>query len=96
MIARTRLKVTLHLHSLSCCYSVTNVKCMVFNEHGFGIVKKSRFSRTLKNENAIGVMIPSWQWVGEQDTGSPGRLVSSGLQVPGEPGHCRARTRPPW
>jgi len=31
-----------------------------------------------------------------QDTGSPGRPVSSGLQVPGEPGHCRARTRPPW
>ena len=34
--------------------------------------------------------------VGEQDTGSAGRLVSSGLQVPGEPGHCYARTRPPW
>jgi len=31
--------------------------------------------------------------VGDQDTGSP---VSSGLQVPGEPGHCCARTRPPW
>ena len=30
--------------------------------------------------------------VGDQDTGSPGRPVSSGLQVPGEPGHCRART----
>ena len=28
-----------------------------------------------------------------QDTGSPGRPVSSGLQVPGEPGHC-ARKRP--
>ena len=34
--------------------------------------------------------------VGDQDTGSPGRPVSSGLQVPGEPGHCRWRTRPPW
>ena len=34
--------------------------------------------------------------VGEQDTGSPSRPVSSGLQVPGEPGHCLARTRPPW
>jgi len=34
--------------------------------------------------------------VGDQDTGSPGRPVSSGLQVPGEPGHCRARTRRPW
>jgi len=33
--------------------------------------------------------------VGNQDTGSPGRPVSSGLQVPGEPGHCRARTKPP-
>ena len=30
----------------------------------------------------------------DQDIGSPGRPVSSGLQVPGEPGHCRARTRP--
>ena len=34
--------------------------------------------------------------VGDQDTESPGRPVSSGLQVPGEPGHCRARKRPPW
>ena len=33
--------------------------------------------------------------VGDQDTGSPGRPVASGLQVPGEPGHCRARARPP-
>jgi len=33
--------------------------------------------------------------VGEHDIGSPGRPVSFGLQVPGEPGHCRARTRPP-
>jgi len=34
--------------------------------------------------------------VGDQDIGSPGRPVSSGLQVPGEPGHCHARTRSPW
>jgi len=34
--------------------------------------------------------------VGDQDTGSPGRPVSSGLQVSGEPGNCRARTRPTW
>jgi hypothetical protein len=34
--------------------------------------------------------------VGEQDIGRPVRPVSSGLQVPGEPGHCRARTRHPW
>jgi len=34
--------------------------------------------------------------VGDQDTGSPGRPVSSGLQVPGELGHCHARTRPTW
>ena len=34
--------------------------------------------------------------VGDQDTGSPGRSVSSGLQVSGEPGHCCVRTRPPW
>ena len=33
---------------------------------------------------------------GDQENGSPGRPVSSGLQVPGELGHCRARTRPPW
>ena len=34
--------------------------------------------------------------VGDRDIGSTGRSVSSGLQVPGEPGHCRVRTRPPW
>ena len=34
--------------------------------------------------------------VGDQGFGSPGRPVSSGLPVPGEPGHCHARTRPPW
>jgi len=34
--------------------------------------------------------------MGSQDTGSPGRPVSSGLPVPGEPGYCRARTRPNW
>ena len=34
--------------------------------------------------------------VGDQDNGCPGRPDSSGLQVPGEPGHCRVRTRPPW
>ena len=33
--------------------------------------------------------------VSDQDTGSPGRPVSSGLQVPGELGHCPARTGPP-
>ena len=33
--------------------------------------------------------------VGDQDIGSPGRPVSSGLQVPDEPGHCRIRTGPP-
>ena len=34
--------------------------------------------------------------VDDQDTGSQDRPVSSGLQVASEPGHCRARTRPPW
>jgi len=33
--------------------------------------------------------------VGDQDNGSPGRPVSSGLQVFGELGQCRARTRYP-
>ena len=33
--------------------------------------------------------------VGDKDTGSPGRPVSSGFQVPSELGHCHARTRPP-
>ena len=34
--------------------------------------------------------------VGSQDIGNPGRPVFfSGLQVPGEPAHCRARTREP-
>jgi len=32
--------------------------------------------------------------VGDQENGSPGRPVSSGLQMPSEPGHLR--TRPPW
>jgi len=34
--------------------------------------------------------------VSDQDSGSPDRPVSSGLQVAGEPGHCRARTRYTW
>ena len=34
--------------------------------------------------------------MGDKDTGSSGRPVSSGLQVPGEPAHCRARARPHW
>ena len=34
--------------------------------------------------------------VGDQVIGSPGRQVSSGLQVSGEAGYCRARTRRPW
>jgi len=33
--------------------------------------------------------------VGDQDTGSPDRPVSSGLQMPCDPGHCRARARHP-
>ena len=31
--------------------------------------------------------------VGEQDSGSPGRPVSFGLQVHGEQGNCLKRTR---
>ena len=34
--------------------------------------------------------------VGDQDIWSPSRPVSSGLQVSGEPGHFRVRTRAPW
>ena len=34
--------------------------------------------------------------VGDQDTGSSGRPVSSGLQVDGEPEYCRARIMPLW
>jgi len=34
--------------------------------------------------------------VGDEDIESPGTSVPSGLQVPGEAGHCRARTIPPW
>jgi len=34
--------------------------------------------------------------VGDQDIGSSCRPVSSGLQVPGELGHCRLRTKLPW
>ena len=32
----------------------------------------------------------------DQDVGSPGRPVSSGLKVLSELGHCHARTRPSW
>ena len=32
--------------------------------------------------------------VDDKDIGSSGRPVSCRLLVPGEPGHCRARTRP--
>jgi len=34
--------------------------------------------------------------LGNQESGSPGRPVSFGLQVTGEPRYCRATTRPPW
>jgi len=34
--------------------------------------------------------------VGDQETGSPGRPVSSVLQVPSELAYCCARTRHPW
>ena len=34
--------------------------------------------------------------VGDQDTGGPGRPVSSGLQVPSRLGHFCARTRRLW
>jgi len=34
--------------------------------------------------------------VGDEDNGSLGRPVSSGLQVPSEPGHCHVRIRPSW
>ena len=34
--------------------------------------------------------------VGDQDIGSPGRPVSSGLQLPAETRHCRARRRHLW
>jgi len=34
--------------------------------------------------------------VGDQGIGSPGRPVSSGLQVPGEPGQYHSRTRTLW
>jgi len=33
--------------------------------------------------------------VGDQDSGSPGKSINSGLQVTGETGHCRTRTIPP-
>ena len=34
--------------------------------------------------------------VDDQEIGSPSRSVSFGLQVPGELGYCRAKTRPLW
>ena len=58
----------------------------------------------LRNFNCFSVQgtggSPTWpdpeNRVGDQDIGSPGRPVSSTLQVPGGPGHFRARTRPPF
>ena len=32
--------------------------------------------------------------MGDQDIGNPGRPIFSGLQEPGEQGHCRARKTP--
>ena len=32
----------------------------------------------------------------DQEPGNPGRSVSSRLQMSGETGYCRARTRQPW
>ena len=32
--------------------------------------------------------------VGDQDIGSPGRPVSTGLEVPSEPGHCMQEQTP--
>ena len=32
----------------------------------------------------------------DPDIGNPGSPVSSGLQVPGEPGNFREETKPPW
>ena len=34
--------------------------------------------------------------LGDPDIGNPGSPVSSGLQVPGEPGNFREKTKPPW
>ena len=34
--------------------------------------------------------------VGDQDIRSPGKPLSSGLEVSGEPEHCLARTRLSW
>jgi len=34
--------------------------------------------------------------VDDEENGSPGRPVYSRLQVPMDPGHCRARKRPIW
>ena len=34
--------------------------------------------------------------VGDQEMGTLGKPVSSGLQVPRQTGHCRARKRNPW
>jgi len=34
--------------------------------------------------------------VGDEDIGTPSKPVSAGLQAPGDPGHCRTRTRLIW
>jgi hypothetical protein len=54
------------------------------------------FNLFLSPGNTCGPMGPDPDnRLADQDIGSPGRPVSSKLQVPGELGHCRTRTRTP-
>ena len=59
------------------------------------LARSSNFCKPLKNYSECCPGPENRE--GDQDIGSPGRAVSFGLPMPGEPGHCRARTRhPSW
>jgi len=64
---------------------------MTFASDGNGVLSK-RFSVQGTGGSPTGPDLENW--LGDQDSGSPGRPVSSGLQVPGEPGHCRQEQDP--
>ena len=66
--------------------------------HDLRVLRKMAKFQLIFSVQGIGGS-PTWSnpenTVGYQETGSPNRPVSSGLQVPGEPWYYRARTTPP-
>ena len=96
------------IHFLACCSNVSKPLKKIQNLVGPTRFPRQQLPLLRKKSGALSFVL-SVQRTGcsptgpdpenrldDEDTGSPGRPVSSGLQVSGEPGHCRARTRPPW